>query len=348
MHEKLIKLMGAGERVLLVGPPALAKTSRFEDAAGHLGMDFVISPVGIQERIDFGGVLVPDLANNICRALPLDTLAKLLAAKKPTLWLWDDLGNAPCDVQAALKGLVTRGGPFYKHPFVTVGGATNRPGDKTGVSSLHEALRSEFSVSFAIATPGCDEKPEGATFLQSWKDEVDGWCEWALGGDAAPEIVAWHRSTTGRTLYQWKPCADPAVRMADFRSWATVIRLWQAGLRDLSTIGAAIGKPAAAEFLAFARLADDLPTPDQVWLDPKGAPVPTDSGALYLAAGMLSAAVQPQFAGAFCQYIGRLPRVFGALAGRDAYRKLGAKLSGNKEWCKWFLANQELFSASAK
>ena len=345
MHEKLIKLMGAGERVLLVGAPGIAKTARIAYAAKATGRRLVVMRASLSERIDFGGCLVPDMGAGITRTLPMETLRDLQTTTTPTVFFCDDLGQAPIDVQAALMKLFDEG---ELADSVLIWGATNRPGDKAGVSALCEPLRSRFGLAFSICSPGVEDKPDGSTLLGSWKDESEAWCEWALENDAAPEIVAWHRSTTGRTLYQWKPCADPAVRMADFRSWATVIRLWKAGLRDLSTMGAAIGKPAAAEFLAFARLADDLPTPDQVWLDPNGAPVPTDSGALYLAASMLSAAVTPQFADAFCQYIGRLPRVFGALAGRDAYRKLGAKLSGNKEWCKWFLANQELFSASAK
>lgn len=347
MQDRLSQLMKAGERVLLVGPPALAKTSRIEDTARALNYDFEVSTPGIQERTDFGGVFCPDVAAGVCRLLPLEQFDRLRKATKPTLWLWDDLGNAPTDVQAALKGLVTRGGPFYRHPYVTIWAATNRPGDKTGVNSLHEALRSEFHFAFAIATPGQEEKPDGATIVRSWKEEIDAWCDWAFDQNADPAIVAWHRSTTGRTLYQWKPHADPAIRMPDFRSWHTVIRAFKAGVADLSTVGAAIGKPAAAEFMAYARLADKLPTPEQVWMDPLGAPVPSqdDPASLYLCAGMLSAAVTDKHAGAFCQYIDRMPRVFAALAGRDAFRKLGAKLSGSRDWAKWWVKNEELFAS---
>ena len=58
----------------------------------------------------------------------------------------------------------------------------------------------------------------------------------------------------------------------------------------------------------------------------------------------LAAAVDDQTASAAVTYMGRMPRVYGALLARDMYRKLGPALSGSKEWVKWFTANQELFA----
>jgi hypothetical protein len=171
-----------------------------------------------------------------------------------------------------------------------------------------------------------------------------------MDNGAPAEIIAWHRTTASRKdnspLYSWKPSADPAVRMPDYRAWETVIKLWNNGIQDLQSVSAAIGKPAAAEFLAFARLADKLPTPEQVWMDPKGAPVPSDPSALYLVASLLAVAVEDQHASAAVQYMSRMPRVYGALLARDMYRKLGAKLAGSKEWVKWFTENQELFAVN--
>ena len=53
--------------------------------------------------------------------------------------LLDDLGQAPIDVQAAAMSLFDSGA-LPEH--VLIWGATNRPGDKAGVSSLCEPLRS--------------------------------------------------------------------------------------------------------------------------------------------------------------------------------------------------------------
>jgi len=340
MAINLSRLIAARQRVLLVGPPGIAKTARVHAAAIANDFAVVVMRASLSERVDFGGALVPDTKKGVTRALPLETLHRLKTTEEPTLLFLDDLGQAPVDVQAACMSLFDADALPQN---VLIWGATNRPGDKAGVTSLCEPLRSRFHLAFAIATPTSEEKPDGAVMMGDWRDEMEGWCEWAMDRDAAPEIVAWHRSTTGRTLYQWKPHADPSVRMPDFRSWETVMHLWNVGIRDLTTLNAAIGKPAAAEFTAFAALVDKLPTPDQVRMDPTGAPVPVDASALYLVATMLAMAAMPQDAGPFCTYLARLPVIYGALLGRDMYRRLGAKLSGQRAWVTWFSENQRLF-----
>ena len=61
---------------------------------------------------------------------------------------------------------------------------------------------------------------------------------------------------------------------------------------------------------------------------------------------MLAAAVEPEHSAAAVTYMTRMPRVYGALLARDMYRKLGAKLSGSREWVSWFTENQELFAVN--
>ena len=340
----LASLINARQKALFVGPPGCAKTARVFAAAALAGHDVVVFRASLAERVDLGGCLVPDAAAGVTRALPLELLHRLRTTTRPTVLLLDDLGQAPIDVQNAAMSLFDGGA---LPPHVLIWGATNRPGDKAGVSALTEPLRSRFNVKFAIPTPGTEDKSDGAVLVGTWKEEVDGWCDWAAEQGFAPEIVAWHRSTTGRTLYAWRPVADPGVSLPDFRSWETVGRLWQAGLRDLRTVAAAIGKAPAAEFLAFAALAHQLPTPQQVWLDPDGAPVPTDPAAQYLIAAMLGRAAEPKFADALVRYFSRLPRVMGAYCARDAYKRLGAKLAGSSAWQKWWLENRQLFEANA-
>lgn len=339
----LLKLIKEKIRALFVGPPGCGKTSRIAAASKAAGCDFYSFRASLSERVDFGGCLVPDTQAGVTRTLPMELLHALKSTLKETVVLLDDLGQAPMDVQAALMKLFDDG-ELPKN--VLLWGATNRPADKAGVTALCEPLRSRFHLAFAIPTPGSEEKADGATLWGNWTSEVEGWCDWAIDQGFAPELIAWHRSTTGRTLYNWKPHADPAMRLPDFRSWETVGRLLKAGLGDLTHCGAAVGKGFASEFLSFARLADKLASPDQVWIDPLGAPVPDDPSALYLMASNLSSAVTKPHAGQMCIYMGRMPRLYAALCARDAFRRLGATLSGNKDWQKWFNENQELFACS--
>lgn len=345
-----VRAAAAGKRlrgVLLSGPPGCAKTARIRALAESLSLRLVVMRAAMLERVDVGGALVPDTKAGVTRVLPLDVVHDLYTNTEPTLLFLDDLGQAPVEVQSALMKLFDDEADGGLPPHVLIWGATNRPGDQAGAGRLSEPLRSRFGPKFEIASPGTESTTDGPEILGTWESEVAGWCEWAMDIGAPAEIIAWQRSTSGRTLYQWKPSANPAVAMPDYRAWETVIDMWNDGIRSLGVVSSVIGKPAAAEFLAFARLADQLPTPDQVWMDPMGAPVPTDPAALYLVASMLAAAVERKWVSAAVQYMERLPRVYGALLARDMDRKLGAVLTGSKEWVRWWTANQELFAVAS-
>lgn len=343
---RLASLIKNQFRVILVGPPGTAKTARIRAAASALGWKFFYGIDGrtadLMDRLDAAGAVVPDVHAGVSRSLPLQALRDILDCREPAVWFVDEIGRAPVDVQGALCSTFDRlrstGSP------VVVVAATNRPQDKAGVASLSEQLRSRFDVAFSIATPDIDGKGgTGAVYLTDWAGEVDGWCDHAADAGFDPAVIAWHRMTKGRSLYAWKPTQDPAVRMADYRSWETVARLLAAGLSDLDSVGAAIGRGPAAEFLAFVALKNDLPTPQQVWTDPVNARLPEQPASTYFIASILAQSVEPKFVPAFLTYIDRLPRAFAGYAARDMFRRLNTKLSRIPEWNSWFVTNAELF-----
>jgi len=344
---RLANLIRARKRVILVGPPATAKTARIQAAADLLGWRFVYGidgrPADLMDRLDAAGAVVPDVAAGISRLLPLQALKDILEATEPTVWFLDEIGRTPVEVQGAL-GSIADALKRRNSPVVIVA-ATNRPQDKAGSFALSEQLRSRFDVAFAISTSEDDAKRTDVTFLAAWKDEVTGWCDHAVDAGFDPAVVAWHRSTGGRTLYTWKPAADASLRYGDFRSWQTVSELIHAGITDVESISATIGRAIATEFLAFLSLAKALPTPAEIFADPANARVPEEPSALFFIATNLVRVAETKHVGAVLQYIDRLPRVYTALAGRDLHRKHGAKLVSVPAWNPWFLANQDLFNA---
>ncbi len=305
------------------------------------GPQSTIFRASLAERVDLTGCMVPDHKLGITRQLPFSFIKALQNTTEKIVFFLDDLGQGPMDTQASFMRMFDNG--FFP-PNVLVWAATNRPGDKAGVSALCEPLRSRFDSAYIVPTPGVDDKADGGVLLCSWTDWVDNWVNWALSNGASPEIVAWHRSTNGKSLYAWKPHADPSLRMPDFRSWGAMIVRWNQGLRSLQQIAAVIGKAVASEFLSFTSLSDKLPTPDEVWANPETAPLPSEPSAQWLISCVLSQQVTTSCAGAFVKYVNRMPRVMTAFAVKDAYKRLGKAMSMNKEWCQWFNKNQSLFN----
>ncbi len=337
-------------RVLLVGPPGCGKTARIFAAALLAGFQVVVVRASLMERIDVTGALVPDVAAGITRQLPLEDLAKLKTTTVPTILFLDDLGQAMMETQAALMKYFDR---MELPDCVLIWGATNRPADKASVVGLCEPLRSRFDLKFSIPTPGAEDKADGPVMLGDWGAETDGWCEWCIEAHPeAYEVAAWHRSAhlgasyaVGPVLYGHKPSSDPAMAFPDFRSWEVVCRLIESGITEFSFFAATVGKGQASAFLTFREMAGQLVDMTMVAMDPDGCPVPTDAGALCYVATRLGASVEVGNANAFCRYIDRLPQIFAALAAKDAYKRLGAKLSGCKAWQTWFLKNGDLFRA---
>jgi hypothetical protein len=345
----LSALMRARIKVMLVGPPGLGKTARVNAAAKKAGFAVHVLRAGLADRVDIGGALIPDAAAGVTRELPLESIAALRRADKPTLLFLDDLGQAPMDVQAACMRLFDAG---YLPPHVVIWGATNRPEDKAGVVGLCEPLRSRFDVAYTMPLPprpDTDGKHAPLALcgaVSDWRDELEAWCDWALTTGAAPAVVAWHRATQGRTLYTWQPDRDPAARYADYRSWESVIKLEAAGLASLQNVAAAVGAPVAAEYCALRALGDKLPTIAQIEEAPGDVHVPRDASQLWLLATTLGAALSPANAGALVTYAGRLPRVYCALAMRDGYRRVGAALVKVPAWAAWMRDNQTLLAQS--
>lgn len=359
--QRLAALINARKRILLVGPPGTAKTARFLQVAQLLGWKFFYGignrTADLMDRLDAAGAVVPDVAAGVSRVLPLEALKEILECRVPAIWFIDEIGRAPLDVQGAINAIIDQ--LRRENSPVVVVAATNRPQDRAGVASLSEQLRSRFDVTFSISTSEADDRDQNVVQLAPWADEVAGWTDYAADAGFDPLVVAWHRSTSGSSLYNWKPNANAAVRYADYRSWQTVSELCAAGLRDVDTIAAAIGREIAVKFSAFAALAAELPLPSAVLADPDNAPVPASPAACYFISSALPQSLtKPAQVGAFLRYIQRLPRIYTALAARDLHRRFTPQqgdapavaaqknkfLTGSTDWNEFYIENNALFA----
>ncbi|NIP53268.1 ATP-binding protein, partial [candidate division KSB1 bacterium] len=105
--------------------------------------------------------------------LPLDDLWKIINAKKPTIVFFDDAGQAPTLVQAAMMQLVLarRIGLHKVSEYVTFIAATNRKEDMAGVGGMIEPLKGRFRIYEMDA-------------------DVKDWIVWAYKNDMPHDLIA--------------------------------------------------------------------------------------------------------------------------------------------------------------
>lgn len=357
----LRKLVELKLHFLLVGPPGCAKTARVREACGDTHRLFY--GVGgrtcdLMERPDAAGVLWPDLSAGVARSLPLEPLKEMLDFDGDAVWFLDEIGRAQIDVQGALVSLIDL--IRSEKPNFVICAATNRPGDRAGVVPLQEQLRSRFMQKYRICVPQdgkLDQESLGGVPLCSWKEEVDGWIEWAQRSGFEPLVIAWHRwgvsgqcnLQVGPVLYGWKPDPDASVAYPDYRGWATANMLLQHGAATLQTLGACLGRGQAASFLAWTEVRNEIPTWDEIVNNPLRCKLPHDAGALFLVASVAAGQVSGRTIAPYIQFMDRIGgevqcgRMYAALMGRDAMRRLGKTIANTPQWKDWYTKNQDLF-----
>ena len=151
--------------LLLVGPPGIGKSEIVEQVANRLGARLMYCHAAVHEPSDFRGlgVVIP---GNPPRAewLPFSLLEELINADSLTVAFFDDLGQAPEAVQAALMQLLQarRVGQHTISDHVVFLAATNRRRDRAGVHGILSAIRSRFRTIVELVP------------------DVEDWCTWAI------------------------------------------------------------------------------------------------------------------------------------------------------------------------
>src|SRR3990167_9806099 len=177
LMQLLARTIPAGLPILVTGAPGVGKSDIVARAAADAGADLILSHPAVADPTDAKGL--PWIGKDGASAtfLPFGELAQAVAAEKPTVWLLDDLGQAPPSVQASyMQLLLARRVNGHALPdCVTFVAATNRRTDRAGVSGILEPVKSRF-VSIIGLEPNLDD-----------------WCQWAFSAGMPPELVAFLR-----------------------------------------------------------------------------------------------------------------------------------------------------------
>lgn len=242
---------------------------------------------------------------------------RVFLSGRPIFLFLDELFQSPVMTMntAAPIILEKRVDDIHLHPESWVVFASNRTEDKAGTNRVPSHIPNRCTIYF-----GPDVN-------------VDDWSAWALDHGVDIRTVQFIRMKGGGALHDFDPSR---LVNATPRQWAWVGQR----LKDMpesiqyETIAGRVGEGLAAEQIAFMKIADQLPPKDQILLDPKGAPVPTETSALFLVSGMLAQAATASVFDAVVTYAKRIPPEFQAYLVKDAIR-LHPDVVSTKAFSTW-------------
>lgn len=284
--------------VLLTGSPGVGKSDLVSQATKALSYEILISHPVVSDPTDFKGFPSKTSATT-AEFLPFGDLQQMITAKKPLIVFFDDLGQAPQSVQAAVMQLILARRVNDKKVSDKVGfvAATNRRQDRAGVMSLLEPLKSRFATIIGV------------------EPDLDDWLTWAHDHEVPAEVRAFV-SLRPELLSGFAPSSDmtnsPTPRT--LANAGALIKLGlSAGTRH-EILAGAIGIGAATELCAFIDMADKIPSVTKLLRDPMGTPIPDRLDVLGALVGALAARITPDNSKAFFAFIGRLNGEFQMVA----------------------------------
>lgn len=307
----LTSMFRAYRPVLVKGKPGVAKTSVVTQAAAAAGFDLVVAHPAIEDPTDSKGLPWMEKGAKHAEWRVFGETARVLESTKPTVWFWDDFGQAPPATQASrMPWLLARrqnGNVLPDH--VVICAATNERTHKAGVSGLLEPVKSRFAT------------------IVTLEADLDEWCQWALAQAwMPPELVAFLRFKP-ELLCQFEPSADltncPLPRTWENAGHVLAQKLPQAV--EAEALAGAVGEGASTELLAFVQMFRELPNIDGILLDPDAANIPTKPSVLYAVTTALATKVNDKTFPRLTRYAERLVEAahgeFATLLIRDAVRR---------------------------
>lgn len=304
LSEALFALLADRVPPHIWGATGIGKSQIVRQVADRMDCDLIDLRAVLLDPVDLRGL--PTVQKGQTHWIPPQFLP---TAGRGILFL-DELTSAPPMTQAACYQLVLdRKLGEYRLPDDWFVVAAGNPASERGV---HHAMPRPLRNRFVHLT---------------LEPDLQEWFQWALTAGIRSEVIAFLR---------FKPALfhDPA-QPADANAWPTP-RSWemvsrilcgQATIRrqsfttsetEAAMFEGAIGVGAAAELSGFLRLFRELPSIDEILLNPDNAPVPAQPDALVAVATALGRSMTPFSIGNGLRYLARIAQEFRVLAIRDA------------------------------
>jgi len=174
---------------------------------------------------------------------------------------------------------------------------------------------------------------------------LDAWADWAEKEDIHPLAIAFAKHKPHVVFADTVPeksgpfCTPRSLVMASHL-------IGEMDMEDyVECAGGLIGMGAAAEFVAFLRVAEQLPSYEEIIKDPKGTPIPTRPDACYAAMQMVAHRVDVKTAFIAFTYLSRMQKEFQVAGLRAAFNRV-PQLVMSQDFAGWLRDNKSLVMAA--
>jgi hypothetical protein len=318
LKQLLVACIRAKEPVLIKGSPGIGKTDIGAEAAAEADIkpeNFIVSHPIVEDPTDSKGLPWKAAENNHAEFLPYGDLMRLIHATEPTVNFIDDFGQASEAVQKSKmqQVLARQIGSHKISPHVVFIAATNRRGDRAGVSGILEPVKSRFTI-------------------VELKPTLEDYIEWGVANHVPASVLGFLKNRP-ELLCKFEPTAD-ITNGPNPRNWTALGRLQMmlqnadSNLR-MAAFAGRIGDADAASYAGFLEMLEKAPDPDAILADPKNAPLPSveDPGIAYAVALAVAYRADVKNFGAIVTYAKRMFEgelaEFSAVLLRDSQRTIG-------------------------
>ncbi len=303
--------------LIITGQPGCGKSHIVKQAADRYGLPLVTMNLVMSESTDFCGLPFTLTLPDGKRITEWAAQKRFLTKKPYVLFLDEFFQGMVATMNAAAPILLEkRVGDTYLPDECRILVASNNAADKAGTNRVPSHI------------------PNRGTVV-NLEVSVDEWLIYAIEEDV-PEVIP--------SYIMFEPEAltgggfDPNRMInATPRQWMAVAHMMQNGLPDrikFDCIAGRVGADYAAKFIAFEKIMGQVPTLEQIILDPMGTPVPSEPSAQYAIVGMLVQNVLVSTFDPCMKYVDRMPPDLQVVYVKRSMQKCMA-VTATKEYGRW-------------
>lgn len=322
IKQALIHLTERKRPAFIWGPPGAGKSDIVREVAEHRGVELRDVRLSLMDPTDLKGL--PTISGTGTKKQVSWAAPDFLPTKGKGILFLDELVSAPQSVQAASYQLILNRkiGDYELPDGWSVLAAGNRSGDRAVVHAMPSALANRFvHIDFDV--------------------DPDDWGLWAAKAGVSDLTRGFIRFRSD-LLHKFDPGSNPRAFPTP-RSWVFCDDVIQSGLSadtELELIKGTVGEGAAIEYIAHIKMAKDLPSVDEILMNPDTAPVPSSPASKYAICTALDKKANKSTIGRLLTYMTRLEPEYQVVFMRAA-GAINREILGTKEGVKWLTENQE-------